>query len=163
MYQAVKISENVSIGPGHPLCVIAGPCVIEPDENMLFTVCCGLQQICAELGLGFVFKTSYDKANRTSHKAYRGPGLDQSRSLLERLKKETGALLLLDVHSVSEVDSAAAVADILQIPAFLSRQTDLVSAVAAAGRVVNVKKGQFLAPDDMKNVVSKIEDRGNRR
>jgi 2-dehydro-3-deoxyphosphooctonate aldolase (KDO 8-P synthase) len=151
---------DVVFGGGRPLVLIAGPCVIETLEHTLRTAE-ALQGIAARLGIGLVFKASFDKANRTSVSAFRGPGLDAGLAILARVKREFGLPVLSDVHDLSQVAPAAEVLDILQIPAFLSRQTDLLAAAGASGRVVNVKKGQFLAPWDMKNAVGKLESVGN--
>jgi len=147
---------------GPRLVIIAGPCVIESAESSLRHAE-RLAQISHEVGLGLVFKSSFDKANRTSHSSFRGPGLEAGIRVLERVKHETGLPVLTDVHEPQQASVAAEVADILQIPALLSRQTDLVGAAAATGRVVNLKKGQFLAPWEMKAVVAKAEARGSRR
>lgn len=152
---------DVVFGGGRPLVLIAGPCVIETLEHTLRTAE-ALQGIAARLGIGLVFKASFDKANRTSVHAFRGPGIDAGLQILARVKSEFGLPVLSDVHDLSQVAPAAEVLDILQIPAFLSRQTDLLAAAGATGRVVNVKKGQFLAPWDMKNAVGKLEAVGNR-
>jgi 2-dehydro-3-deoxyphosphooctonate aldolase (KDO 8-P synthase) len=152
---------DVVFGGGRPLVLIAGPCVIETLEHTLRTAE-ALQGIAARLGIGLVFKASYDKANRTSVSAFRGPGIDAGLKILARVKNEFGLPVLSDIHDLSQVAPAAEVLDILQIPAFLSRQTDLLAAAGATGRTVNVKKGQFLAPWDMKNAVGKLESVGNR-
>lgn len=152
---------NAIFGGGRPLVLIAGPCVIESLEHTLRTAEV-LQGIAARLGIGLVFKASYDKANRTSVNSFRGPGIDAGLKILARVKAEFGLPVLSDVHDLNQVAPAADVLDVMQIPAFLSRQTDLLAAVGATGRVVNVKKGQFLAPWDMKNAVGKIESVGNR-
>jgi len=147
-------------GPG--LAIIAGPCVIESAESALRHAE-RLAQISRDVGLPLVFKSSFDKANRTSHSSFRGPGLEAGIRILERVKRETGLPVLTDVHEPQQASFAAEVVDILQIPALLSRQTDLVSAAAATGRVVNLKKGQFLAPWEMKAVVAKAEASGSRK
>jgi len=147
---------------GPRLVIIAGPCVIESVESSLRHAE-RLAQISHDVGLGLVFKSSFDKANRTSHSSFRGPGLEAGIRVLERVKRETGLPVLTDVHEPRQASVAAEVADILQIPALLSRQTDLVGAAAATGRVVNLKKGQFLAPWEMKAVVAKAEAGGSRR
>jgi 2-dehydro-3-deoxyphosphooctonate aldolase (KDO 8-P synthase) len=159
MVREVRVGDAV-FGGGRPLVLIAGPCVIETLEHTLRTAE-ALQGIAARLGIGLVFKASFDKANRTSVNAFRGPGLDVGLAILARVKREFGLPVLSDVHDLSQVAPAAEVLDILQIPAFLSRQTDLLAAAGATGRVVNVKKGQFLAPWDMKNAVGKLESVGN--
>lgn len=147
-------------GPG--LAIIAGPCVIESAESALRHAE-RLARISREVGLPLVFKSSFDKANRTSHCSFRGPGLEAGIRVLERVKRETGLPVLTDVHEPQQASFAAEVVDILQIPALLSRQTDLVRAAAATGRVVNLKKGQFLAPWEMKAVVAKAEASGSRK
>jgi len=148
---------------GQPrLAIIAGPCVIESADSSLRHAE-RLARISREVGLPLVFKSSFDKANRTSHSSFRGPGLERGLRVLERVRRETGLPVLTDIHEPPQAAAAAEVVDILQIPALLSRQTDLVSAAAATGRVVNLKKGQFLAPWDMKPVVAKVEATGNRR
>lgn len=153
---------DVSIGPGRPLALIAGPCVLEGVAFSL-TLAEELCELAAKLGAPLIFKASYDKANRTSLGSYRGPGLRRGLELLARIKKRTGVPVMTDVHSVEEVGLAAAVADVLQIPAFLCRQTDLVTGAAASGRPVNVKKGQFLAPEDMVHVIAKARAAGGER
>ena len=159
--------ENpIPIGPyrcgrGQPLLVIAGPCVIE-DEAMCLSIAARLQQIAAELPVAMVFKASFDKANRTSVQSYRGPGLEAGLAVLRRVKACTGLPVTTDIHLPEQAAPAAEVCDLLQIPAFLSRQTDLLLAAAATGRPVHAKKGQFLAPWDMKHVVGKLESGGCR-
>lgn len=144
------------------LFLIAGPCVLE-DETMAMEAARFLQATCAELEIPYVFKSSYDKANRTSLASYRGPGLESGLAILDRIRRELRVPVLTDVHSPAEAVRAAQVVDVLQIPAFLARQTDLVVAAATTGRPVNVKKAQFLAPWDMGQVVTKIESTGNHR
>lgn len=157
----VKISEKITIGgENNPLILFAGPCVIE-DEEMIFDIAEELKKITEELGVKFVFKTSYDKANRSSIDSYRGPGLEKGLELLAKLKQELGIKLLIDIHLPEQANKVAQVADILQIPAFLSRQTDLITAAGKTGLPVNIKKGQFLAPWDMKNVIEKVKSAGN--
>jgi len=160
MVREVRVGD-VIFGGGRRLVLIAGPCVIESREHTLRTAE-ALQQIAAHLGIGVVFKASYDKANRTSVASFRGPGIDAGLRILAEVKQEIGLPVLSDVHDLSQVAPAAEVLDVLQIPAFLSRQTDLLAAAGATGKVVNVKKGQFLAPWDMKNAVGKLESVGNR-
>jgi len=150
----------VTIGGQRPMVLIAGPCVIESEEGCL-EVAARLKELTGSLGIPLIFKSSYDKANRSSLRSYRGPGLRRGLEVLERIKRELSIPVLSDVHRFEEVREAAAVLDVLQVPAFLCRQTDFVAAIARAGKVVNVKKGQFLAPWDMKNVVEKIESVGN--
>ncbi|HEX7217019.1 MAG TPA: 3-deoxy-8-phosphooctulonate synthase [Methylomirabilota bacterium] len=156
--RAVRIG-SVTIGGGAPLAVIGGPCAIENEKHALM-VAERLQRITADAGVPFIYKSSYDKANRSSIRAYRGPGLTEGLRILKKVKEETGLAVLSDVHAVSEVGPAAQVLDVLQIPAFLCRQTDLIVACARSGRPVNVKKGQFVAPRDMVNVVEKIRASG---
>jgi 2-dehydro-3-deoxyphosphooctonate aldolase (KDO 8-P synthase) len=151
---------GVKIGQGKPLAVIAGPCVIESRESALRHAAF-LKAAAEKAGLPLIYKSSYDKANRTSLASYRGPGLEQGLEILAAVKRETGLPVLTDVHEKEQVAPAAEVADVLQIPAFLCRQTDFVLEVARAGKTVNVKKAQFLAPWDMQNVVDKIVSTGN--
>jgi len=150
------------MGRGCPLTVIAGPCVIEDFETS-FEIAEYLRSVTAELDLPFVFKASYDKANRTSIRSFRGPGMADGLAILNRIKTELEVKLLSDVHQISEVAPAAEVLDILQVPAFLCRQTDLVVAIARTEKAVNIKKGQFLAPWDVANIVDKVASVGNRR
>ena len=161
MTKLIKIGK-VKIGAGQPLVLIAGPCVIESRTGCL-ALAGKLAKLARAEKIPLIFKASYDKANRTSLKSYRGPGLIQGLEILREIKERFGLPILTDVHDKSEVAPAAAVADVLQIPAFLCRQTDLVLAAARSGRVVNIKKGQFLAPWDMQHVIAKIESTGNRR
>jgi 2-dehydro-3-deoxyphosphooctonate aldolase (KDO 8-P synthase) len=144
-----------------PLGIIAGPCVVE-SEDLVLRVAERLRDLCAARGLAFAFKSSYQKANRSSIASYTGPGLAPGLAALARVRREVGVPVLTDVHSVAEVAAAAEVADCLQVPAFLSRQTDLLLACARTGRPVNVKKGQFLAPEDMRQVAEKLEAGGAR-
>ncbi|MBI2928648.1 MAG: 3-deoxy-8-phosphooctulonate synthase [Verrucomicrobia bacterium] len=141
------------------LFLIAGPCVIE-NEKLCLRVAESLRRTCAKLGVPYVFKASYDKANRSSAKSFRGPGLLEGLKTLAKVRRELGVPVLTDVHTEEQARAAAEVVDVLQIPAFLCRQTDLVQAAARTGRIVNLKKGQFLAPDDMKNVVAKAVEAG---
>jgi 2-dehydro-3-deoxyphosphooctonate aldolase (KDO 8-P synthase) len=151
---------SLGIGGGNPLILIAGPCVIE-DEGHLLRVGEELLSICGEAGVPLILKGSFDKANRSSHRSYRGPGLTEGLRILARVKAKLGLPVLSDIHETAQVPVAAEVLDVLQIPAFLCRQTDLLLAAGRTGRPVNVKKGQFLAPDDMRNVVEKIRSTGN--
>ena len=144
-------------GLGHPLFLIAGPCVIESEQLALDTAG-RLKELCAEVGVSFIYKSSYDKANRSSGKSFRGFGMEKGLRILDQVKRQIGVPVLTDVHGEDEIDAVAAVADVLQTPAFLCRQTDFIHAVARAGRPVNIKKGQFLAPWDMKNVVDKAKE-----
>ncbi len=151
---------TVSVGDDQPLVLIAGPCVIENEEHTL-RIATALCEIAAKVGGALIFKASYDKANRTSVLSYRGPGLDEGLKILDKVKRETGLPVLSDVHDVSQVAAAAEVLDVIQIPAFLSRQTDLLVAAGKTGRVVNIKKGQFQAPWDVENAVDKVRSTGN--
>lgn len=160
MVREVRVGDAI-FGGGRPLVLIAGPCVIEGLEHTLRTAE-ALKAIAVRLGIGLVFKASYDKANRTSVTSFRGPGIDAGLEILAKVKSEFGLPVLSDIHDLAQVAPAAEILDVLQIPAFLSRQTDLLAAAGATGKVVNVKKGQFLAPWDMKNAVGKLESVGNR-
>ncbi|PYN94204.1 MAG: 3-deoxy-8-phosphooctulonate synthase [Candidatus Rokuibacteriota bacterium] len=151
---------SLTVGGGHPLLLIGGPCAIEGEKHALLTAE-RLASIAAERRVPFVYKSSYDKANRSSVNGYRGPGLTEGLRILRKVRHEIGVPVLSDVHQVSEIDAAAEVLDVLQIPAFLCRQTDLVLAAGRTGKPVNVKKGQFLAPRDMQNVVDKLRSTGN--
>ena len=160
-----KITRSIAVGPlsiggQNPLALIAGPCVIE-SEKIAMKIAEKLKRITEDLHVPFIFKASYDKANRTSIKSFRGPGLNDGLKILQKIKTELNLSILSDVHKEEEIDPAAEVLDILQIPAFLCRQTDLLVKAAQTGKPVNVKKGQFLAPWDMKNVVVKLEESGN--
>jgi 2-dehydro-3-deoxyphosphooctonate aldolase (KDO 8-P synthase) len=157
--KSVKVGD-IMIGGGRPLAVIAGPCVIESRSSALAHAA-RLKEASDRVGVPYIFKSSYDKANRSSAKSYRGPGLEKGLEILAEVKVKIGVPVLTDVHEKEQVRAVEEVADILQIPAFLCRQTDFVIAVAQSGRVVNVKKGQFLAPWDMVNVVQKILSTGN--
>ncbi|MDF0596902.1 3-deoxy-8-phosphooctulonate synthase [Psychromarinibacter halotolerans] len=154
--------RDVTVGTTRPLTVIAGPCQLESADHAQM-IAGRMAEACAEAGAGYVFKASFDKANRTSVSGRRGPGLDEGLKLLEGVRKAIGCPVLTDVHLPDQCAAAAQAVDVLQIPAFLCRQTDLLVAAGETGAVVNVKKGQFLAPWDMPNVVSKIESTGNRR
>jgi len=152
---------NLDLGSGQ-LFLIAGPCVVESESHAL-KMAEAISAITNRIDLPYIFKASYDKANRTSATAYRGPGIDEALRVLGRVRSDLGLPVLTDVHSVSQVRGAAEVADVLQIPAFLSRQTDLIVEAARSGRAVNIKKGQFLAPHDMKNAIEKVTSQGNDR
>jgi len=152
---------SVTLGGRRPLVLIAGPCIIESEGACLEVAAC-LKELTRSLGIPLIFKSSYDKANRSSLHSYRGPGLDRGLKILGRVRREMEIPVLSDVHRFEEVKEAAEVLDVLQVPAFLCRQTDFILAVAQAGKAVNVKKGQFLAPWDVQNVVEKIESAGNR-
>jgi 2-dehydro-3-deoxyphosphooctonate aldolase (KDO 8-P synthase) len=155
----VRIGSE-SIGGGHPLAFILGPCVIESASHALETAA-AIRDIASRCGVPVIFKASYDKANRTSRTSFRGPGLDAGLRILEDVRTRTGLPLLTDVHDPAHAAAVAGVVDVLQIPAFLSRQTDLIVAAARTGKAVNVKKGQFLAPADMKHVIAKVTAEGN--
>jgi 2-dehydro-3-deoxyphosphooctonate aldolase (KDO 8-P synthase) len=160
-----KITRSIAVGPlsiggQNPLALIAGPCVIE-SEKIAMEIAEKLKRITEDLHVPFIFKASYDKANRTSIKSFRGPGLNDGLKILQKIKTELDLPILSDVHKEEEIGPAAEVLDILQIPAFLCRQTDLLVKAAQTGKPINVKKGQFLAPWDMKNVVVKLEESGN--
>jgi 2-dehydro-3-deoxyphosphooctonate aldolase (KDO 8-P synthase) len=144
------------------LFLLAGPCVIE-SEALCFKVAASLQKTCAKLGITYVFKASFDKANRTSGKAFRGPGLDEGLAILDRVRQKFGLPVVTDVHTETQAAIAGEVVDILQIPAFLCRQTDLIEAAVLTGKIVNIKKGQFLAPGDMRNVVNKVRALGGKQ
>jgi 2-dehydro-3-deoxyphosphooctonate aldolase (KDO 8-P synthase) len=154
------VIKNIKVGGGNPVVLIAGPCVIESEVSAL-EAAARLKQIASEIGMPFIFKSSYDKANRSSLKSYRGPGLKEGLRILGRVAKELGLPVVSDVHRFEEIAPAAAVLDMLQIPAFLCRQTDFLTEVARTGRVVNIKKGQFLAPWDIKNAIEKVASTGN--
>ncbi|GLT20964.1 MULTISPECIES: 3-deoxy-8-phosphooctulonate synthase [Zoogloea] len=145
------------VGIDKPFFLIAGPCVIESRE-MAFETATALKDICGELGIPFIYKSSYDKANRSSGKSFRGMGMEKGLEILAEVREKVGVPVLTDVHTEAEVPHVAAVVDVLQTPAFLCRQTDFIHAVAASGKPVNIKKGQFLAPGDMKNVVDKARE-----
>lgn len=153
---------NFKIGAGQPLAVIAGPCVIESQESALRHASL-LKEAADRAGVPYIFKSSYDKANRSSASSFRGPGLERGLDILAEVKRQVGVPILTDVHESAQVVAVQQIADVLQIPAFLCRQTDFVVAVANSGKVVNVKKGQFLAPWDIANVVDKILSTGNDR
>jgi 2-dehydro-3-deoxyphosphooctonate aldolase (KDO 8-P synthase) len=156
------VIDNVLCGPGQPLLWILGPCVIESHELTL-RIANTLRQLADRLALPLVFKASFDKANRTSGKSFRGPGLHDGLRTLEAVKRRTGLPLTTDVHECAQIAAVAEVCDLIQVPAFLARQTDLVQAAGRTGKAVNVKKGQFMAPWDMKHVVGKMEEVGNRK
>jgi 2-dehydro-3-deoxyphosphooctonate aldolase (KDO 8-P synthase) len=150
----------IKIGPGQPLAAIAGPCVIESAQHALATAR-GVAEACCKAGLPAIFKASFDKANRTSVASYRGPGLTEGLRILQRVKDETGLPVLTDIHEPAQAAPAAEVCDILQIPAFLCRQTDLLAEAGRTGRTINIKKGQFLAPADMRYAAEKVASTGN--
>ncbi len=154
-----RITESITIGDGHPLALIGGPCVIE-SEAFTLQMAAAIADICRRLNMPFIFKSSFDKANRTSVASFRGQDLSLGLKILQRVKDEVGVPVLTDIHESYQAEIVAEVVDVLQIPAFLCRQTDLLLAAAATGRPVNVKKGQFLAPWDMQHVVHKLEAGG---
>ena len=165
MSSTPKLTRPIAVGPyfigdKNPLALIGGPCVIESEQNAM-GIAEKLKRITSDLGVPFIFKASYDKANRTSIKSFRGPGLVSGLKVLQKIKSELDLPILSDIHKEEEVEPAAEVLDILQIPAFLCRQTDLLVKAAQTGKPINVKKGQFLAPWDMKNVIVKLEESGN--
>lgn len=153
---------HFEVGLDRPIFLIAGPCVIE-SEQMAMDTAGALKEITDALGMPFVYKSSYDKANRSSSKSYRGPGMDQGLAILAQVKREIGVPVLTDVHEDTPIEEVAEVVDLMQTPAFLCRQTNFIQRVAAAGKPVNIKKGQFLAPWDMKNVVDKARETGNQQ
>jgi 2-dehydro-3-deoxyphosphooctonate aldolase (KDO 8-P synthase) len=161
MSRGVRVGK-LKIGEGQPLAVIAGPCVIESEAHAL-KMAERLSTVAGDLHLPYIFKASYDKANRTSLGSYRGPGFVRGLQILARIKREFGIPILTDVHNLDEVEPAAEVCDILQIPAFLSRQTDLLVKVGRSGAVVNIKKGQFLSPWDIRHAIEKVRSTGNGR
>jgi 2-dehydro-3-deoxyphosphooctonate aldolase (KDO 8-P synthase) len=154
--------RDISIGGGNPFALIAGPCVIE-NENHATALAGQLVEISARVGVPFIFKASFDKANRTSGRSFRGPGLQEGLRVLAAIKARFDIPLLTDIHEPDQADPVADVVDVLQIPAFLSRQTDLIVAAARTGRVVNIKKGQFLGPEDIRHAVAKVQEAGNSR
>lgn len=157
----VKIGDY-QVGAGNPLVLLAGPCVLESYERSLM-IGKGIKEITSRLGIPYVFKASFDKANRSSYNGYRGPGMEEGLKWLKSIKEELGVPVVTDIHKEEQIPEAAKVVDVLQIPAFLSRQTDLLYKAAESGCVVNVKKGQFLAPKDMLNVVKKLEEAGSQK
>jgi len=154
----VKVGNYV-IGGGEKLTLLAGPCVLEGLDRCLL-IGRTIKEICQRLDINYVFKASFDKANRSSYHSFRGPGLKKGLEMLKTIKEELGVPVVTDIHETNQAKPVAEVADILQIPAFLCRQTDLLHAAAQTGKVVNVKKGQFLAPEDMRNVVDKLHESG---
>ena len=160
--QIAQITNDIKIGEGHPLALIGGPCVIESADFTL-KMAAEIKKVCDRLEVPFIFKASFDKANRTSIGSFRGHPIEQGLAVLQRVKDEIGVPVLTDIHLPEQAAIAAEVVDILQIPAFLCRQTDILLAAAATGKTINVKKGQFLAPWDMKNVVAKLEAAGSDR
>ena len=161
MSHEVKLG-NFSLGSGRPLFFIAGPCVLESEAHAL-KLARQLGRIARQLRIPVIFKASYDKANRTSLASYRGPGLERGLETLAQIKQETCLPILTDVHDVSQVEAAASVCDVIQVPAFLSRQTDLLVAAGCSGAAVNIKKGQFMSPWDVRHAIDKVASTGNRR
>lgn len=161
MFKQIKIGKNIVLGGGKPLVLIAGPCVIENDAHPL-KIAEKILRITEKLRIPYVFKASYDKANRSNVNSFRGPGLEKGLRILEKVKQATGLPVLTDVHSIEEIAPVAEVADILQVPALLSRQTTFLVAMGKSGKAVNIKKGQFLAPQDLKNAVGKVASSGNK-
>lgn len=151
---------NITIGGKNPLAFIAGPCVIE-TEDITLRIAEKLTEYSKKSNIPFIFKSSYDKANRTSVNSYRGPGIDEGLRILKKVKEKFEVLVLSDIHSVNEIEKAADVLDVIQIPAFLCRQTDIIVAASITGKPVNIKKGQFLAPSDIKNIIDKFTSTGN--
>jgi 2-dehydro-3-deoxyphosphooctonate aldolase (KDO 8-P synthase) len=158
--QPIQFAGVTVGGGGSALLLIAGPCVIESESHAI-DIAIAVRDIARRAGAQYVFKASYDKANRTSGRSFRGPGLQEGLRVLARVKQEAGVPILTDIHEPAQAEAAAEIADVLQIPAFLSRQTDLIVAAAKTGRVVNIKKGQFLAPADMRHAIAKVTDTGN--
>jgi len=161
MVKTVHI-DDIEIGPGAPLVLISGPCVIE-NEKITYETARFLKVLTEELGIPFIFKSSYDKANRTSIDGFRGPGIAEGLKILAGIKADLGIKILSDVHRIEEIGPAAEVLDVIQIPAFLCRQTDFIIEISKTHQPVNIKKGQFLAPWDMSNVVDKVRSTGNRK
>lgn len=159
---AAVVAGPVTVGTGCPLVLLAGPCAIE-GEDFTLSMAERLRDVCAAQDVPFVFKSSFDKANRTSLDSYRGPGLDEGLRILARVRDDVGVPVITDIHEPAQAAPAAEVAEILQIPAFLCRQTDLLLAAGRTGRTVNVKKGQFVSPQELKHAVVKIESTGNRK
>ena len=159
MAESVKIN-NIGIGKGCPLVLISGPCVIESEKIVLET-CEKIKEITTKLKIPFIFKSSYSKANRLNVKSYSGPGMSEGLRILEKVKREFEVCILTDIHNPDQAEPVSEVADVLQIPAFLCRQTDLVLAAGKTGKAVNIKKGQFMAPQDMGSIAKKIESAGN--
>ncbi len=161
MVNEIKI-QNVKIGGDNMFCLIAGPCVIENEKTVLYTAET-LKKICMDEGVPFIFKASFDKANRSSGASFRGPGLKKGLALLRKVREQLGLPVTTDVHCTTQMDEAAESVDVIQIPAFLCRQTDILLAAGRTGKPVNVKKGQFLSPAEIKNVIEKVVSTGNKK
>lgn len=157
--KSITIQKNLHVGPGNPLVLIGGPCVIE-SEDFTLEMASKIRQVCDRLGISFIFKSSFDKANRTSVNSFRGQSIDRGLEILQKVKEKVDVPILTDIHESYQAAKVTQVVDVLQIPAFLCRQTDLLLAAAATEKAINVKKGQFLAPWDMENVVNKLEAGG---
>ena len=155
------IADGIEVG-GDTLLVVAGPCVIESEELCL-EIARQMKRTCSRLGVSYIFKASFDKANRTSVGSFRGPGIEEGLSILQRVKEQHGLPVVTDVHDANQARRAAEVVDVLQVPAFLCRQTDLLTAAGRSGKPVNIKKGQFMAPEDMRYAVDKVRSTGNER
>ena len=162
MTRRVEVTSDVHIGDGLPFALMAGPCVIE-DLDLCRTICREVQRITGELGIPYIFKASFDKANRTSVQSFRGDGMQAGLDVLTAIKAEFGVPVVTDVHQADQCAAVGEVVDVIQIPAFLCRQTDLLIAAGETGRVVNIKKGQFMAPEDIAQAVRKVESTGNNR
>lgn len=163
MVKKVKLNDEIIFGDSKsPFVLLAGPCAIEEEERV-FKIAEGIKEITSKLGIPYVFKSSFDKANRSSIESYRGPGIDKGLEILNRIKKDLNLAVISDIHLPEQAEKAAEVLDIIQIPAFLSRQTDMLVAAGKTGKIINVKKGQFLAPWDIEQVVNKIESTGNEK
>lgn len=158
----ISIGEKVKIGGDHPLFLIAGPCVIESEDHALF-IAREVKKICEELSIPYIFKASFDKANRSSIDSYRGPGLEKGLEILGLVKEEIDVPILSDIHESTQIEKASEVLDVIQIPAFLCRQTDLVVSAAKTQKPLNIKKGQFLSPFEIKNVIQKVISQGNEK
>lgn len=158
----VVVTESVQIGDGLPFALMAGPCVIE-NVDLCRTICREVQKITSDLGIPYIFKASFDKANRTSVQSFRGDGMQAGLDVLTAIKSEFGVPVVTDVHQADQCAAVAEVVDVIQIPAFLCRQTDLLIAAGETGKVVNIKKGQFMAPEDIAQAVRKVESTGNHR
>jgi len=158
----VNINNNIKVGGENPFFLMAGPCVIE-GQNHAFLMAAEIKRTCEGLPISFIFKASYDKANRSSHNSYRGPGLEKGLDILRQIKEELNIPVVSDVHETGQIEKASQVLDVIQIPAFLSRQTDLIVEAAKTRKAINIKKGQFLSPYDMKNVIDKALSQGNEK